>query len=202
MVSLRTYQMLRRKVAAAGHQEAIDWAQNLKPPKSARKFASAVIFVMLSAGIREQAVAAIHERVMVALRRGDRASSAPYRHRAKAGAIDNVWRCRKELFSDFKHHARNLAELLDWLGTLPFVGPVTRYHLARNLGFYFVKPDRHLARLVGASERRDPIEEILSRATALCERLSSASGDRVGTVDLVLWRAANLRILPTLHLRR
>jgi hypothetical protein len=75
-------------------------------------------------------------------------------------------------------------ELLDdpipLLREMPFVGPVTVYHLAKNLGFNYAKEDRHLARLA--------LFFGFQSASALCEHLSSKSGDRVATVDLVLWR--------------
>ena len=48
------------------------------------------------------------------------------------------------------------------------------------------KPDRHLVRISEVSGET---------AEALCQRLSDASGDRVATVDLVIWRAANLGVV-------
>jgi len=38
-------------------------------------------------------------------------------------------------------------EVLVYLQTYPFIGNITKYHLAKNLGFDVVKPDRHLVRL-------------------------------------------------------
>jgi 3-methyladenine DNA glycosylase/8-oxoguanine DNA glycosylase len=62
----------------------------------------------------------------------------------------------------------------------PFIGPVTQYHLARNLGFNVVKPDVHLVRLAKKFSFED--------ADALCSAISREVGLRKGLVDLVLWR--------------
>jgi len=65
---------------------------------------------------------------------------------------------------------------------LPYIGPVTAFHLAKNLGYATAKPDRHLVRLAGALGRKNPHE--------LCSSLSEATGDPIQVVDLVLWRYA------------
>jgi hypothetical protein len=68
---------------------------------------------------------------------------------------------------------------------LPYIGPVTAYHLAKNLGFNTAKNDRHLRRLSSAFGFLD--------AQHLCEMIAQASGDRVDAVDSVLWRFMTLR---------
>jgi len=65
-----------------------------------------------------------------------------------------------------------------------YIGPVTCFHLAKNLGVDVVKHDRHLVRYASYMGFRD--------ATELCEMISRITGDRVAVVDLVLWRFATL----------
>jgi hypothetical protein len=74
-------------------------------------------------------------------------------------------------------------EQLAWLRKLPWIGKITAYHMAKNLGVDCCKPDRHLVRLA---------QVIDSEPETLCHDLAAATGDRVATVDTVLWRAANL----------
>ena len=62
----------------------------------------------------------------------------------------------------------------------PFIGPVTCWHLAKNLGFEVAKPDRHLSRLSLAFGFRD--------AHHLCAAIAEAAGESVDVVDIVLWR--------------
>jgi hypothetical protein len=74
---------------------------------------------------------------------------------------------------------------LDYLDTLPMIGPITKYHLARNLGLDYAKPDRHLVRLAEKFGYSD--------IQAMCEKLAAYSGWRVGTVDVILWRYSNMK---------
>jgi hypothetical protein len=66
------------------------------------------------------------------------------------------------------------------LQRLPFIGPVTAVHLAKNLGFDVAKPDRHLVRLHKALGFPD--------VAKMCAHLATVTGDPVRVVDLVLWR--------------
>ena len=63
-----------------------------------------------------------------------------------------------------------------------YIGPITVHHLAKNLGFSTVKPDRHLVRIAALAGFSSPSE--------LCKLLSQVTGDSVQVVDLVLWRFA------------
>lgn len=81
-------------------------------------------------------------------------------------------------FSQFRLNL--LADPLTYLRLLPFVGPITSVHLAKNLGFDVAKPDRHLVRLQHHLGFTD--------VGAMCECIASATGDPIRVVDLVLWR--------------
>jgi hypothetical protein len=73
--------------------------------------------------------------------------------------------------------------ILDPLNTLrrfPFIGPVTSIHLAKNLGWPFAKPDRHMLRLARHLGFADP--------QTMCESLAQVTGDPVGVTDIILWR--------------
>ncbi|WP_461316637.1 hypothetical protein [Bradyrhizobium embrapense] len=68
----------------------------------------------------------------------------------------------------------------DFATTLPFIGPITVRHLAKNLGVDAAKPDRHLARLAkqfGYSSVDD-----------MCSTLAGITGDSLSVTDIVLWR--------------
>jgi hypothetical protein len=69
---------------------------------------------------------------------------------------------------------------IEWLRQLPYIGPVTAYHLAKNLGLPVAKPDRHLQRLAATLSYPD--------AHALCRDIEALSGDPPHVVDLILWR--------------
>jgi hypothetical protein len=66
------------------------------------------------------------------------------------------------------------------LTRLPYIGPITCWHLAKVLGVDAVKPDVHLQRAATAAGYPSPL--------ALCEEIRTASGDRLTVIDSVLWR--------------
>jgi hypothetical protein len=68
-----------------------------------------------------------------------------------------------------------------FLESLPYIGKITKFHLARNIGFDVIKPDRHLVRL-GEYFELEPAE--------LCNQIYEGIKKkfRLGTIDLILWR--------------
>lgn len=70
----------------------------------------------------------------------------------------------------------------DALTVWPWIGPITKYHLGRNIGLDVVKPDRHLVRWAEHLGYETPLD--------LCKAIQELSGERLGTIDLVLWRSA------------
>jgi hypothetical protein len=119
------------------------------------------------------------------------AALASFRHKRKVDALSKV----AELvhlngFASFK--ARVLADPIETLQSLPFIGPITAVHLAKNLGLDVAKPDRHLVRLT----------EWLGYtcASELCAQIASETGEQVKVVDLILWRyMADMRPLAQEH---
>lgn len=177
------YLELKAAVIEAGYYDDIRWAESIGPCQSADDFALEHAFVVCNSGMRAQIARPIFEKVKLALFNGEPVS-AVYGHAEKAEAIENVWCSRVAWFDHWNTVARLLSvnDQLDWLQSLPWIGPITRYHLAKNLGVDCCKPDRHLVRI--AAEGGELPE-------ALCARLAKATGDRVATVDTVIWRAAN-----------
>lgn len=177
------------------------WAENLGPPQNADQFAGEVVWVILCAGVKAQNARKTEARVLDALERG-RPVAKVFGHRGKAAAIERVWRQREELFAQFRQllAADDQARLIDWCQDIPFVGPITRYQLAKNLGVDVVKPDRHISRLAGYPDwqewaRPGRIATLFEACMALCRPLAEAFGDRIITVDTVLWAGCNLRVL-------
>ena len=70
------------------------------------------------------------------------------------------------------------------LKSLPYIGPVTCYHLAKNIGLQVAKPDRHLTRLANHTGYND--------VQLFCEDISRQTGDSIPAVDIVLWRFASI----------
>ncbi|CAN0576693.1 unnamed protein product, partial [Ectocarpus sp. 12 AP-2014] len=73
-----------------------------------------------------------------------------------------------------------LIDPIEELQNFAHIGPITVWHLAKNLGLNVAKPDRHLARLSAQIGFID--------ADDLCSRLADQSDEPKKVVDLILWR--------------
>jgi hypothetical protein len=180
-ISCELFAEIDRAVREAGYAAAIEWCENIKPPATAAKLASEIIYVIINSGLSNRVAVPIFQRCMSALASGNSATTV-FGHPGKAAAIDLIWQDRAALYRKLKI----TDNLVDYCAKLPWIGPVTRFHLARNLGADVAKPDVHMNRLADA--------EGLT-AQELCERLARETGYRAGTVDLVLWRAAEAGII-------
>ena len=184
-LSLDWYRAVKLAVVAAGYSHEIEWATGVGEPLDPDEFAAELAYVICNSGMRQQTARKIFDKVDQALRAGDTARSV-FNHDGKARAIDDIWARRAVLLADYLA----TGDKLEWLAAVAWIGPITKYHAAKNFGVDTVKPDRHLVRISEAAGETP---------AALCGRLAKAAGDRVGVVDLVIWRAANLGVLDTLH---
>jgi len=175
------YRGLYRKVSKAGYWCEIQWARSLGPCRKARVFAYEAIWVIISSGMKNQVARKIEEKVYDAINCGQ-AIKCAFRHKGKAEAIQYIVDNHERLFAEYLAAEDKLA----YLESLPWIGGITKYHLAKNLGLDVVKPDRHLVRIAG-KEGKTPLD--------LCKELSELTGDSLAVVDSVLWRAANLGMI-------
>lgn len=167
--------MLDRLFAAGFAFDDIEWSENIKPPTSPEDFASEAIFVICNSGMKNTVARMIFNRVMPLLDAG-RSASEGFGHVGKAAAMDTIWQARERLYAGYMAATDKLA----FCEALPWIGGITKYHLAKNFGADVAKPDVHLARLAELSGET---------AQGLCERLSTHCGLRVATVDVLIWRA-------------
>lgn len=180
-MDLATYESLHEQIIERGYGRDIAWSESVKPPTTPQDLFSEYGWVVVSSGMKNQIAEKIWHRIRDALWSGHSVESA-FGHPGKAAAIQQAWNDMDGVFLQF-HEAD---DVLAWCESLPWIGPITKYHLAKNLGVNCAKPDRHLERIAKASG--DTVD-------GLCARLSEASGERVATVDYVIWRAANLGMI-------
>lgn len=165
-------------VIDAGYGDEITWQESLKPCEDADVFFGQYMWVVLSAGMKNQIARIIEDRIHHAWENKQPTSSA-FGHKGKVAAIDHVLINRYRIFAEY----RSSSDKIEYLATLPWIGDITKWHLAKNLGFDTAKPDRHLVRIA---------ERLKTSPLELCQRLADATGYRIATVDLIIWRAANL----------
>ena len=163
-------------VIKAGYEREIEWCRDIKfEDTTIDDFFREYTWVVLNAGMREQAARSIFEKYMETM------NTTVIRHDGKRKAIEHVLdNCRmyydQLLISDDK---------IEWFVTLPWIGHITKYHLARNLGIDTVKPDRHLVRLSERFGYGNPL--------AMCEDIQKEINERLGVIDVILWRYCNLQ---------
>ena len=175
------YLDLKQAIIDRGYSGEIDWAETLKPCQDPQSFCLEYIWVICNSGMKNKTAEIIFERIKKAI--ADKVDiSDVFGHNGKVGAIKKMILDHKEVFQRYLE-SENKLEFCD---ALPWIGEITKYHLAKNLGENFIKPDRHLVRIA---------ENYNTDAFKLCEKLSEVTGDRLHTVDVVLWRAATLGLI-------
>jgi hypothetical protein len=174
-LTLGQFRELEAVLRAKGYSDMIAWSEDVAPPADARAFAREAIYVICNSGMNFTTANGIYWRCVRALGRG-RSSAEVFGHPGKTKAIDHIWRHRKVLFAGFQIAENKVA----YCHTLPFIGQITKHHLAKNLGVDTIKPDGHLLRLA----RHEQVSAI-----ALCERLAYLTGYKLSTIDSILWRA-------------
>lgn len=169
---------------ARGYSDDVVRSEGVSAPATSMQFAEEVVFVICNSGMKNTIARQIYERILnLALYRGESASTQ-FGHAGKCSAIDDVWNNRDVYFWRYLEADDKLA----FLESLPWIGPVTKYHLAKNFGIDCAKPDVHLQRLAAQYE---------TDTHALCARLAVECGLRIATVDLVLWRACALGLIDS-----
>jgi len=181
VLNLTDYIKIKHEIIERGYIKDILWYTRRKPCPDAEAFATQAIWVVLCAGMKEQIARIIEKRVWTAIMDGGRIDLV-FHHRGKAKAIEHIWKNKENLFQEFS----NAEDKLEYLVTLPWIGDITKFHLAKNLGLDVCKPDRHLVR-IASKYGMDP--------DTLCQQLAKGSGDRISVVDVVLWRAGNLGMI-------
>ena len=173
-LTLAQFRQLEAVLRAQGYGEIIAWSENVPPPINAIMFAREAIYVICNSGMNNVVANGIYWKCIKALRQRQ-SSTTVFGHPGKTKSIDHIWQHRKTLFAGFQ-----IAEnKVTYCETLPFIGSITKYHLAKNLGVDTIKPDVHLVRLA----KREQVSPI-----ALCARLAYLTGYKLSTIDSILWR--------------
>ncbi len=177
----KQYMDIKAWLIAEGYDDEIDWQQNLKECNNSIDFYLEACWVILNSGMKEQIARKIWEKIKHAWSIKLDISEV-FGHEGKVAAIKHIKANHLKLFEEYLMSE----DKIEYLQTIPFIGKITRYHLAKNLGHDCVKPDRHLVRI--ASGYGMTPEQ-------LCEKISKETGDKKCVVDIVLWRAANLKAI-------
>lgn len=153
-------------------------------------FLSQYCWVVYASGFKVRTIASLFPRLreayyefdlprVAAMNSIDRPMAVFRNSRKARSVVAGARRIQNEGFDDFK--ARVRAQGIDALEDLPGIGPITKKHLARNVGLASVaKDDIWLVRIAEAIEATSVHD--------LAGFLSRTFGDLPGVVDVVIWR--------------
>jgi len=178
---LRFYGNAKAAVIREGYAGEVEHVRQLQPfPCPPEWFLYQYIFVVISSGMKNQVAEGILQKVMAS----GKYDPSVIGHPGKRAAIERALKDSDMWFGKLCQSC----DKLEYLATLPWIGPITKFHLARNIGIDVAKPDRHLVRLserFGYGSGYADVQE-------MCQFLSNQVGDKIGVVDVVLWRYSNL----------
>lgn len=188
---VKAYLTAKRHVVDGGFDHEVAWQfQTAWAPINPGLFVREAAWVVLSAGMSEAVVRRVFpaledvchgfdpERIAANQTTVRARCLGVFAHERKIDAILHIARTARALGD-----ARLVQALQDpepFLRSLPYIGPVTWRHLAKNIGMPVAKADRHMVRFAAAAGR-----ESVDR---LCAEISEWLGEPVAVVDVVLWR--------------
>ena len=180
-----------------GYLDEVSWQSNLRfDDLDESTFLRELAWVVLSSGMRERVIRNLFERI----------SKCFYNWASAELIVGNEDRCFHEATKVFNSKPKILAIInaankvknvgfhqlkktirenpIERLQDFSYIGPITVYHLAKNIGLPVAKPDRHLTRIAN--------REGYSDVQKFCNEISRLSGDSIPVVDIVLWRFATI----------
>ncbi len=176
---LEYYQNAKKFVLTHGYKSEVEWCERRESFEftTTDVFLFEYVYVVLNAGMKEQVARRIYDKFCKEL------NIKVIGHPGKRKAIEAALKNYKNWFESVKSAGEATARI-ERLGELPWIGPITKYHLARNIGIDCVKPDRHLVRLAEQFQFETPL--------AMCIEIQNITGEKLGVIDVVLWRYCNL----------
>lgn len=191
------FYLLAKSIVSENFSHEIEWQDSLQFSDIGESaFLREAAWVVLSSGMREVVIRSKFPSFSLAFYDWQSAlqisanaeqcrknASQVFAHMGKLDAIIEIAATiTKDGFETFKCNISTKG--VPFLQSLPFIGPTTSFHLAKNIGLDVVKPDRHLVRISAMAGYSCPAE--------MCKVISEAVGDRLSVVDLVVWRYATL----------
>ena len=173
------------------------------------EFAYEVFYVICVAGFKQDYAKKMCENIIKFIEKKQgiisfESLSTIYGNKNKVKAILKVWENRQAYQQKF-YSINDINEKVDFLATLPHVGNITKFHLARNLGLDFVKYDIWIQRLgvalygdeslVNLVNNTKLLPEIKEACDIMFDKLCNLTQEKKGFIDGVLWRSCQKGLL-------
>lgn len=191
------YREVKKAVVEKGFVEEIDWQNNVSFSQITESdFLREAGWVILSSGMRETII----RRKFLGI------STSFFEWESAEKIVRNKEKCLNAAMQHFGHFKKISAIIqiakhvsgngfdivckaiqskgIQYIMKLPYMGPATSYHFAKNIGLHVAKPDRHLRRIAEALGYYSP--------QLMCADIAKMTGDKIPVIDLVFWRFATL----------
>lgn len=191
------YSFIKNHLIKNGFAEEINWQANVCFDEvDETSFLREIAWVILSSGMRETIIRNIFGKISkcffnwssseLIVKNKEKCFCEALKHLNNKNKISAIISAAKEIntmgFYQFKKViSENPVEKLQ---ELSYIGPVTVYHLVKNIGLPYAKPDRHLKRIAK--------KEGYSDVQKFCHEVSKLTGDSKPVVDIVFWRFATI----------
>ncbi len=155
-------------------------------------FASEVIYVILASGFSQKTAKKKYFEIVKYLQTlgSNEVDLAVllsiFNNKNKMSAIKKVWVNKKNL-SDSYYQLKDDKSRMKFLLNLPFIGPITQNHIARNLGINTVKPDVWIMRLSEALGYKNYHQ--------MFEEIHKSTDYPIGYIDVILWKSCQIGIV-------
>jgi hypothetical protein len=194
----RAYFKVKKYLYESGYFDEIEWQYGVNISKiNEKSFLEEYAWVVLNTGMSEKIIRNIFPNICSSffhwssvekiVEHCDSCKSNAlkyFNNKKKIEAIvETVNIIYEKKFSVFLNEIIN--NNINFLKQLPYIGPITSYHLAKNIGFSVSKPDRHLVKLA----------EMLcyNSVDDMCNTICFLSDEPINVVDIVLWRYSTLK---------
>ena len=173
------YDYIKDLLKNNGFKKEIEWVENIPPLEKQDKlnFFQEYCWVVINSGMKNT----VARKIFIRFWDDGNFDFNIVGHPQKNKAIKEVYKRLDFHFS----HLKTSKNKLKYIKSLPHIGDITQYHLARNLGLDYAKPDRHLVRIAEAFG--------YNNVQSFCQDVSELSHDKIGVVDLVFWRFATIK---------
>lgn len=193
----RVYFIAKNYVIQKGYSDEIDWQEEVNLNElTAQTFLKEYSWVVLASGLSDRVVSKVFPKIKSLLNNWtnleyivlnfdelEKSLLKIFNNKLKIKALLNTsLRVFSEGFINIKTNIQ--LKGLSYLKSFSFIGETTCFHLAKNIGLSFAKPDRHLIRISKKIGFDSP--------HILCKLISDYIQEKIQVVDLVLWRYATL----------
>ncbi len=193
----KVYFIVKNYVIQKGFADEIDWQEHVDITNlNSQTFLKEYSWVVLATGLSDKVVSKIFPKINIILKSWSNleyiACNYSFLEEALLKVFNNKLKIKAILNTSLIVYSSGFENIkiqiqkkgLLYLKTFKFIGDATCYHLAKNIGLSFAKPDRHLIRITNRIGFDSP--------NALCKLISDYVSEKIQVVDLVLWRYATL----------